>query len=184
MSVTIVRDLNGVEETYRPMIENAIVLMESVLDSSEFYLALMEEIANSNGLEGELSQWKNAKGADIFKQLFPVSLKLRTYYSVRNVIGFGYPDSPDIFLNTKFLSRYNVTNMVDLMLIGSNLFHEHSHDCGFEHSFYDTTTRDNSVSYILNRAYERAFKSLHNIVTDNVVKTYTPWYKRLWRKLF
>lgn len=180
----IAYDLRGVEEKYREVVLAAIKCMEEVIPSEEFMQALIDEIFLSNGLEGELSEWKYSTPELIYKQLLPIKLELRTYYSIKNVIGFGYPNDATIYLNTKYLGRYKVDNLEDLMSIGSNLLHEHSHDCGFEHDFYNTSKRKNSISYLLNRVYERAFREVYNLGNSEPPRgTYIPWWKRLFNRL-
>lgn len=164
---------------YRSLIEKAVVHMEKVLNNELFGEILADEISKSNGLEGELSKWKHASVDEILATLFPITLNLNTYYTRRNVIGYGYPNDKNIYLNTKYLSGYSVDRLLDLMEVGSNLLHEHSHDCGFDHDFKATRRRPNSLSYILNRAYERTFKQLNNIQDAAVVRYYVPWYKKL-----
>lgn len=182
MSIRIATDINGVEEKYRKMILKAVVYMESVIDSTEFKTELGRVIAESNELEGELSEWKKSTPELIYVQLLPISLVLRTFYTIRNTVGYGYENSKDIHLNTKFLSRYDIDDLEDLMYIGSNLLHEHGHDCGFSHDHEVTDRRPNSICYILNRAYERAFRQLYlptKLEPAPVVKV-SPWYVRSW----
>lgn len=183
MKATIGINFEQFDPTYRPMVLMAILRMEDVLSSPIFYNCLAEEIMRSNNLEGELSKWKKASLEEIYNQLFPITLYLNTYYSIRNVIGYGLPGTKNIYLNTKFLAGYSINNTIDLMYIGSNLLHEHSHDCGFDHDFKPTARRENSLSYILNRAYERAYRKYYKL-PELILKLHTPWYKRLWRKVW
>jgi hypothetical protein len=160
---------------YRELVESAILHMQYVVASPIFMEILKDEISKSNGLEGELSMWKEALPEEIYEALFPITLYLSTYYSFRNVIGYGTPDTKEIFLNTKYLDNYSM-KLEDLMMIGSNLLHEHSHDCGFDHDFYNTARRRNSLSYILNRAYERAFRKFYG-VPEPIARV--PWWRRI-----
>jgi hypothetical protein len=167
---------------YSLLIQEAVKHMQIILYSEYFYKALFDELEMSNNCEGELSEWKNKSANEIFQALFPITLYLNTYYTVRDVIGYGNPGTNKIYLNTKYLDMYNINNLVDLMRIGSNLLHEHSHDCGFSHDFYPTKRRPNSLSYILNRAYETAFRQYYNLPRP-VIVIKAPWYRRVLRKV-
>lgn len=183
--MTIGLNFNNFEPEYKAIVTKAVECMEDVIYDPIFLLMLKDEISKSNDMEGELSHWKEALPVQIYSQLFPITLYLNTYYTVRSVIGYGTESSNQIYINTKYLSNYSIEIMEDLMKIGSNLLHEHSHDCGFDHDFKSTARRPNSISYIMNRAYERAFKKFYNIAEpEAVIIYYNPWYKKLWRKLW
>ncbi len=183
MSLKISYNLNGVEEKYKALMIRSIVYLDEVVYSTLFLECLREEIAKSNNLEGETSEWKNKSAEQIYAALTPIKLKLFTYYTIKNVIGYGVASNKNIYVNTKYLSHYSVNELLDLMEVGSNLLHEHSHDCGFDHDFEYTARRDNSVSYVLNRAYAKCFKLLNRIPAQELppVIYYTPWYKKLFR---
>lgn len=170
------------DNRYRPLVEASIAPMERVIPSVEFFEALQDEISKSNGLEGELSTWKNATVKEIFSNLLPMSLTIDTYYTAKDVIAYGMPDDDEIRLNMKYLEQYSKDSLEDKMYIGSNLLHEHGHNCGFDHDFYATSRRENSLCRILNRSYERAFRKIYGL-PEPVVKYYTPWYKRLALKI-
>jgi hypothetical protein len=185
MKVNIDINFKKFDNKYRELITLAVLRMEEVLASPIFFEMLSDEIANSRGLEGELSKWKRATVHEIHEALYPIVLNLHTYYTSDNVIGFGYASSKDIYINTKYLSKYTVDDPYDLMEVGSNLLHEHSHDCGFDHDFKATDRRRNSLSYILNRAYERAFKRYYGLSTGarSTVVYKVPWWRKLWNWL-
>lgn len=182
MKITIGINWQDFDPKYKPIVLMAILRMEDVLSSKIFFEMLVDEIYETN-LEGELSEWKTATPKDIHEQLFPITLYLNTYFTYNNVIGYGRPSDNHIFINTKYLSKYDIDDPLDLMEIGSNLLHEHSHDCGFSHDFRTTPRRPSSISYVLNRAYERAFRIIYKFPLPEI-NYYVPWYKRLWRKLW
>jgi hypothetical protein len=185
MKSTIGLVFNKFDVNYKPIVTFAVEKLEEVVYSPIFLEMLKDEIAHSNKLEGELSKWKNASPEEIYLQLFPITLHLNTYYTRSDVYGYGYAGDNQIYINTKYLSQYSAHNMLDLMMIGSNLLHEHGHDCGFDHDFKVTARRPNSIAYILNRAYQRAFRKIYDIPAVPVfIKVSTPWYKRLWRKIW
>lgn len=192
--LTISYDLKGVSSKYRPLLEAAIEKMEIVLASDHFQDALHSVISRSNNLEGELSTWKNATLKEIYENLLGmengqghIHLTLHTYYTAKRVIGYGYKNTTDIYLNTKYLGSYQVDDLEDLKKVGSNLTHEHGHDCGFEHDFNATARRKNSIAYLLNDAYEIAFERIFGSTDPTEPKEVIykkPWYKRLFSWLF
>jgi hypothetical protein len=183
MKRTIGLNFLNFNNEHRPIIVLSVERMEEVVFSSVFFEILKDEISKSNGLEGELSKWKDASPEEIYAQLFPITLHLSTYYTYKSVYGYGYANDDIIRLNTKYLSTYKLFNDIHLMLVGSNLFHEHSHNRGFDHDFKNTLRRKNSLSYILNRAYERAYRQIFNLSVPVVkpVVVSIPWYKRAFR---
>ena len=119
----ITYDLKGVKSKYAPLLQEAISKMEIVLSSDKFQDALYAVISRSNNLEGELSEWKNKTLYQIYNQFLGIDrilgtglieLKLHTYYSSKKVIGYGYKGTNDIYLNTKYLSTYQVDDLEDL----------------------------------------------------------------------
>lgn len=183
MKATIGLNFNVFENKYKEIVTFAVLRMEDVINSKHFTDCLCEEIMNSNGLEGELSKWKKASWTEIYSQIFPITLYLNTYYTGQNVIGYGYPSDRNIFINTKYLSKYTIDDPLDLMEIGSNLLHEHSHDCGFDHDFANTRRRKNSISYIMNRAYERAYRKFYQIPEPKPIVS-LPWWKKVFSWMF
>lgn len=182
MRVSIKFKFKKFDQKYEELVTFAILRMEDVLSSPIFLEMLSDEIARSKGLEGELSKWKRASILEIHAQLFPIELSLNTYYTSKSVIGYGLSSTKEIYVNTKYLSKYSVDRPEDLMEIGSNLLHEHSHDCGFDHDYDRTKRRYNSLSYIMNRAYERAFKKYYSKVEVKPILSthyFTPWYHNL-----
>lgn len=187
-NLEITYDMSGVSGSKnKAVLIAAIERMKIVLLSDYFLQALYDVIETSNDLEGELSTWKNATVHEIYKNLFDfengthkIHLTLHTYYSAKRVIGYGYAGTTDIYLNTKYLGAYTVDDLSDLKAVGSNLTHEHGHDCGFDHDFKATARRKNSICYLLNDAYEIAFDQIFKI-PEVKIDYYTPWYKRLFK---
>lgn len=182
MKKDIVIKFESFDSKYVEMVTMAVWRMEDVLGSLHFLDALADEISKSNGLEGELSKWKKASPKEIYEHIIisDMTLHLNTYYTASNVIGKGYEGTNQIFINTKYLKTYSINNPEDLMEIGSNLLHEDSHDKGFDHDYKRTKRRENSLSYILNRAYERAFKKIYAL-PDSLY--FTPWYSKIFYKI-
>lgn len=175
-------NLDGVLTRFRPLFLAATGKMGSVIASPLFLENLNHEIARSNGLEGELSQWKKSSAEEIHLHIVKngvMDLTLLTYYSAKNVIGYGYATTADIYVNTKYLTNDSIEDLEDLCDIGSNLLHEDGHDKGFSHDFKATKRRKNSICYILNRVYEKTFRQVYGLPENSQIVYVVPWYKKV-----
>jgi hypothetical protein len=180
MIFSVTADLSGVLPRYRILFEAAIQKMSPVLSSPLFLENLKDEISKSNLLEGELSIWRTKSAQEIISQLgSTIHLKVLTYYTANNVIGYGNASTVDIYVNTKYLVNDSVEDLEDLMDIGSNLVHEHGHDCGFEHDFRSTKRRPNSICYVLNRAYDRTFRQVYGLPDKPQIVYAIPWWRKI-----
>lgn len=72
-----------------------------------------------------------------------MNLDLELYYSWRNIVGYTYPDTLRIWMNTKFFDHYTPAQ------VAGNIFHEWLHKLGFDHSSSHSSSRDASVPYAL-----------------------------------
>lgn len=190
MKLKILRDYHNVSNTHKELFDLSIDEMENVLVHQAFLDCLYEEIDKSNGLEGELSHWKNKTVKEIYKNIFDsvdmpnelakITLEIFTYYTTSNVLGYGTAADRNINVNTKYLNTYSPGDLYDRRAVGSNLTHEHGHDCGYEHDFKSTARRPNSIAYILGRAYNRAYSQIYGIEYIEPVK-FVPWYKRIFK---
>lgn len=175
--ITVKIDTTKMSATHEVLLANAVMRMNHVLNHAYFLSNLYAECRDSKNFEGETSLLRDgcsaARIVELLKQ-HPISLVVEPYYSIRNVIGYGLAGDEITRLNTKYLNNYNPLNMYHQMYVGSNLLHEHSHDIGFDHDFYATKRRKNSVSYILNRAYEDAYITIYQLEKPVAKK---PWWK-------
>jgi hypothetical protein len=188
LDITLNSNLDGIANPYLDVVKASIIKMKTVLESNQFETALIAEISKC-GLEGELSTWKNAKPETIYNQYLSVynftgmiTLQLVTYTNNwTSAIGEG-GEGNQIKLNTKFLGSLSLTDLSSLKFMGSLISHEYGHKRGFEHEYNNTSRRPNSICYIINRAFEKAFDEIFGTAPVEVV-AYVPWYKRLWYKL-
>ncbi len=60
-----------------------------------------------------------------------------------NTIGYTYPNVVRIFMNTKYFSKFNASQVAD------NMFHEWLHKIGFKHAVDATPSRGHSVPYAI-----------------------------------
>jgi hypothetical protein len=82
---------------------------------------------------------------------YEMDLRLKQYYSSKNVVGYTYPSDPVIYLNSKYYSSF------DDMEVARSLIHEYMHKLGFKHDFYNTSSRKFSVPYALGTILEDLF---------------------------
>jgi hypothetical protein len=198
VNITTNINLDKIATPYLSIVKASLAVAQRVWESEEFKEALGNEIFLSNDLEGELSDYKNASVEDIWKQLFDVKnvvgqgyrgkveLDLATYNnSWTSAIGYGLPTDDIIRLNIKYLKKLSPENPISLMDLGSLITHEFSHNRGFDHDFKKTKRRPNSLSYVINRAFESSYIKIFNVPTVKTeTKFYIPWYKRLYRAIF
>lgn len=188
-SVSVIPLMGKVESAYYNLIVKATVRMCTVLSSAAFKNALFEYLKHSNGIEGELSEWKNKPWEEIYNHYLgarTIELDLATYYSFRRVYGYTKPSTDTIFLNRKYISKYSHLNGTHLMALGSNLSHEYGHKRGFDHDFKATARRPNSLCYLINEAYEKAYTQIYGADFASLEKALAvkvPWYKRWARRI-
>lgn len=131
---------------------DAICILSYVLNSDEFFQRTMNAtftttklsnqsiyniIMNSNeGLDGSIGSFGMDHGNDDKEVDLVLSM-----YSARfsRVVGYTLPQSVRVYLNRKFFTWFKAWN------VAGNLFHEHSHNLGFDHS---SASDANSVPYL------------------------------------
>lgn len=67
--------------------------------------------------------------------------ELELYYENTNTIGYTYPNTKRIWMNTKYFNNYTSSQ------VAGNLTHEWMHKLGFTHTASYTTSRSYSVPY-------------------------------------
>lgn len=71
------------------------------------------------------------------------------YYTWKRVLGYTLEGKDKIWINSKFMMKWNRCDL------GSLLGHETSHKKGFTHAFRYSSSRDYSVPYSINVAFEQ-----------------------------
>lgn len=72
-----------------------------------------------------------------------MDLEVELYYSNNSVVGYTYPNSKRIWVNTKFFNQYAANS------VAANLFHEWLHKLGYGHASSATPSRPYSVPYAI-----------------------------------
>jgi len=162
--------------------------MELVLNSDLF----RSKILGLRDAFGETSNWRTAPNIKIWEHiesgreiLSPdldndLDIILDDYYTLKRVIGYGYPSTPTIYVNTRYFDA------VDLSAAnhhrknaGSNFLHEYFHKLGFAHDFSSTSRRPYSLCYLGNTVYEECWDELvgKKLKRVEITSTYRKWFK-------
>lgn len=124
-------------------------LIKKFIDSKCFDDAWLsfKRLEQTNGLknQGIIDKVRSSSVKDI-----PIIFYWPTWRQSNNVIGYTYPDQPEIYLNRSFRADSTWTVWSE----ASNLFHESLHKIGFDHDFNSTERRPFSIPYRGNRAVE------------------------------
>lgn len=81
-----------------------------------------------------------------------VVVDIRTYYTMKRVLGYTIPGKNKIWINRKYMLTWNQCDLASL------LGHESSHKIGYGHSYYATKERPFSVPYSINAAFKQCCK--------------------------
>lgn len=72
-----------------------------------------------------------------------MDVELELYQQSTNTIGYTYPNTTRIWVNTKYFNKYTPVQVAD------NLFHEWMHKLGFDHAIRYSKSRNYSVPYAI-----------------------------------
>lgn len=157
--------------------------MQVIINSENFKQKVL-----AMNYHGETSHWKRASAREIYEVIMAgtetlvdeedkiISIILDDYWTLRGVIGYTYPDSATVFVNTRYYDKR------ESKLVGSNILHEYFHTLGGSHDSTRTPERPYSICYQLNRVYEQCHNEIFGDQRVHVI--YTPWYRRALRWLF
>lgn len=133
-------------------IDAAVELVRKVIASEEFRTRILNHTYNgkktfvdNGGFTNAQIYTKILEGAE---KLQPaknnaMDLEIELYYEATNTIGYTYPSSKRVWMNTKYFNNYKPKN------VSSNLVHEWLHKLGFGHATSYSTSRDYSVPYAI-----------------------------------
>lgn len=130
----------------------AVELIKKVVASSEFKERILNHtyqgkkiFVDNNGLTNEQIYQLIVEGAETMNPTKNgrMDVELELYEQSGRTIGYTYPHTPRIWINTKFFKRYNPVQVAD------NLFHEWLHKLGFDHSQKYSNSRNYSVPYAI-----------------------------------
>lgn len=143
-------------------VERAVELMRKVIASKAFKDEVINHTYNgkktyvdNNGLTNTQIYQKILDGAEkvgITSKNNRMDVELELYYAATSTIGYTYPNSIRIWMNTKYFNNYTPVNVT------GNLMHEWLHKLGFGHDSSSTPSRPYSVPYAIGYMMERHAK--------------------------
>lgn len=142
----VLRDFNVEQE--EKMLE-ALNRAKIVLNSAEFKERVLNFTWNGEKKFNDTTDTnaqvyeKIMKGAE---KLYPeedheMDLDITLYYKNNSTVGYTYPDTIQIWVNSKFFNSYNYGQ------VAANAVHEWTHKLGYGHDYYNNSDRPYSVPY-------------------------------------
>jgi hypothetical protein len=139
-------------------INRALAIIREVIISEEFKQRILNHryrgelrFNDNNGLSNLDIYHKIMAGAEILnpQQNHAMDIELELIHEENNIIGHTYPNTPRIWINQKYFSKYNPNQVAE------NLFHEWLHKLGFDHSIKYNLARKHSVPYAIGQFIKR-----------------------------
>jgi hypothetical protein len=133
-------------------IEKAIVIIKLVVATEEFRTRILNHTYNGSKTFVDNQGYTNAQ---IYQRILEAAENLQParnnimdaeielYTDNSNIVGYTYPTSKKIWVNTKYFNSYTAAG------VAHNLFHEWMHKLGFDHATSWSASRDYSVPYAL-----------------------------------
>ncbi len=144
--------LGGMTSSQEKKFENALEIVRLVITTEEFKNRVLnhkyngvKQFVNNNGLSNSQIYKKILEAAETFKPAKnnTVDMGVELYTASANVIGYTYPNSTQIWVNTKYFNTFALTS------VAMNLTHEWLHKMGFGHDSSSTSRRPYSVPYAI-----------------------------------
>lgn len=136
--------------TNQEKIENAADLVKRIIMSQEFKDAVVgftingeKKFVDNNGLTNLQVYDRIIIAAERLTPAknYVLDAEIQLYFEDSSTIGYTYPTSTRIWMNTKYFDRYTPYQ------VAGNLTHEWLHKMGFTHDSAATSTRPYSVPY-------------------------------------
>jgi hypothetical protein len=128
----------------------AAELIRRVVASEEFKNAILKhryqgkrQFVDNKGLSNRQIYKKILEGSEMLKKKVDnqMDLNLTIYRAQNNVVGYTYPNTMRIWMNSKFLNQNTAAKVT------TNMMHEWLHKLGFDHDRSPTKRRPYSVPY-------------------------------------
>ncbi len=145
-------DLVNFESLRREKMEEAIEIIKLVIATEEFKNRILNHTYNGARTFVDNRGYTNAQIYKIMldgaEKLQPtknnaMDVEVELYTASTNVVGYTYPSSRRIWVNTKYFDQYTPAG------VAHNLMHEWMHKLGFDHSSSWNSARDYSVPYAI-----------------------------------
>lgn len=133
-------------------VHKAVELIKKVVASPEFKERILNHtyegkktFVDNKGLSNEQIYQIIADGSET---MIPgkngrIDVELELYQQANTTIGYTYPNTTRIWINTKYFNKYTPVQVAD------NLFHEWLHKLGFDHAIKYSKKRNYSVPYAI-----------------------------------
>lgn len=130
----------------------AVDLIKKVVTSPEFKERIIAHtfegkkgFVDNKGLTNEEIYQLIIDGSETLKpgKNGSMDVELELYEHPSKTIGYTYPHTSRIWMNTKYFNKYSPVQVAD------NLFHEWLHKLGFDHAIKYTKSRNYSVPYAI-----------------------------------
>jgi hypothetical protein len=146
------------DKSQEEKIKGAVSLIKRVITSQVFRDKVLnyqyqgkKKFVDNLGLSNEEIYLKILEGTEqvgITKRNNVMDVELELYNQTTNTIGYTYPDTPRIWINKKYFTRFSHAK------VAHNLMHEWMHKLGFIHETYWSKERDHSVPYAIGALVE------------------------------
>jgi hypothetical protein len=134
-------------------VKMAVELIKKVIASAEFKERVLNYTYNghkkffdNHDMTNEEIYQKILDGAEMMgntNKNNTMDVELELYYQATTTIGYTYPNTSRIWMNTKYFNKYTPNKVAD------NLMHEWMHKLGFTHAITWSKERDHSVPYAI-----------------------------------
>ncbi len=131
-------------------VEKALALMKLVIEGDEFKSRVLSHtykgkktFVDNGGFTNQQIYDKILAGAETWNKEVDeeMDIELELYYALSSTVGYTYPDSKRIWMNTRFFTPYTAAE------VSHNIMHEWMHKLGFTHSSSSNAARPYSVPY-------------------------------------
>lgn len=155
--------LANFNSTQEDKILRASDLIKRVVGSEEFKNAILN---HTYGGKKTFVDNRGFSNAEIYKAIIEGSEKLRpgidnqmdleleVFTRSDTTVGYTFPNVIKVWMNSKFLNRYQAANVT------TNMMHEWLHKLGFGHAYKNTANRKYSVPYAVGYLVARLAKKI------------------------
>lgn len=142
-------------------LNKAIEIIKKVIATNEFRTRVLNftykqklAFVDNGGFSNAQVYQKLLDGAETLRPVIDhtMDLELQLYHASNTTVGYTYPSSVRIWMNTKYFDQYTPSE------VARNVFHEWTHKLGFTHAVRATKDRKYSVPYALGSLIEELGK--------------------------
>jgi len=145
-------------------VRKAVVIIKTIISSNEFKERVLnysyngsKKFYDNHGLSNEEIYQKILEGSEKMGNTAKnntMDVELELYHQKTTTIGYTYPNTVRIWMNTKYFNKYTPVKVAD------NLMHEWMHKLGFTHATTWSKDRDHSVPYAIGYLIEELANKL------------------------